>query len=212
MKKRTQRMQAAIDFISRPDAPHEGVSPTEIAEAIKIPRDHMGTLLQRIKTKGVATNVNGKWFPVASPKQLPAPAADGKAAGKRVQGRRQQVIDLVKAKPGLTRAQIAAELEMAGNYIDQLIRDLVKDGTLRATQKRGKAPPGQVFPADASAPDSETPKPKVRLKRPKASLLAAMPLEDFRRFCEAADLELEQGLALGYRLIVKQFISQIKGE
>jgi hypothetical protein len=216
--KRNERMQAAIEFISRPDAPHGGVSPSEIAEAIGIPRENMGTLLNRLKVKGVATNVDGKWLPVASPKQLAAPngKVDGKADGKRVHGRRQQVIDLVKAKPGLTRAQIAAELEMVGNYIDQLIRDLVKDGTLRVTQNRGNgASPSQVFPAGeaAQAQPAKGPK-KPRTHRNgvhKGAPLSAMPLEDFQRFCDAADLHLEQGLALGYRLIIKQFTTQLKG-
>jgi hypothetical protein len=211
MKKRVQgRMQAAVEFISRPDAPHGGVSPTEISEAIGVPRDHMGTLLQRIKSKGVATNVNGKWLPVASPKQLPAPAPNFKAA----KGRRQRVVDLVWAKPGLTRAQIATELKMNPTQAADLIRQLSAEGVLRATRKRGNGPPGQVFPADGTAPaqPAEAPK-KPRTRRNgvhKVAPLSAMPLEDFQRFCDAADLHLEQGLALGYRLIVQQLTGQLK--
>jgi DNA-binding MarR family transcriptional regulator len=212
MKKRVQRMQAAVEFISRPDAPHGGVSPTEIAEAIGIPRGHTGMLLNRLKAKGVATNVDGKWLPVASPEAAAAP--NGKADGKRVL-LRDRILELVKAKPGLTRGQIATELDETPTYVSDTVRKLVEAGALRVTERRGgRGPPAQVFPADGTEPaqPAEAPK-KPRARRNgvhRAAPLSAMPLEDFQRFCDAADLHLEQGLALGYRLIVQQLTGQLK--
>ena len=65
----------------------------------------------------------------APPRRGPAPAGDGgtRAVGAR---RREEVVALVAAKPGLTVAQLAAELSVDRTALYRVIRRLEADGRI----------------------------------------------------------------------------------
>lgn len=63
------------------------------------------------------------------------PGSGKRTRRKRSGGRRDQALAAIKANPGITVSEIAAELKIAPNYVYRLIADLKKD---RKVKKQGK--------------------------------------------------------------------------
>jgi hypothetical protein len=64
-----------------------------------------------------------------------AATATGTAAPGRTNGRREQLLDMVKARPGITVREIGAELGVDPTSLYRIVHRLEKDGAL---QKRGR--------------------------------------------------------------------------
>jgi hypothetical protein len=65
----------------------------------------------------------------------PAPASDGTSTRTRTNGRRDQLLAAVKARPGITVREVGAELGVDPTSLYRIVHRLEQDGAL---QKRGR--------------------------------------------------------------------------
>jgi DNA-binding MarR family transcriptional regulator len=134
--------------------------------------------------------------------------------------RAEQVMGLLRASDaGLTVAELAEKLGISRPHVNTVTAILIRRGRITSKKLPGvnaaiyRISNGEPSVDIADAADAE---PRVKRKYTRRNkremLLATMTMKEFERFCEAAEMQLEQGLALAYRLILKQFTSQFRGE
>jgi len=110
-------------------SPATGATPTPGRRAAARKRSGARSTNSRRATRGAAAG----GAPTAAPRT--ADAATAGAARARGNGRRDQLLDMVKARPGITVREVGSELGVDPTSLYRIVRRLEQDGAL---EKRGR--------------------------------------------------------------------------
>jgi hypothetical protein len=188
---------------------HPGVTAKDIATALGRPRNVVLSELSTLAGAGRLRYGEGKPpRPIFATDGAKASAPAAPATPTRPTSNRDRVVEFVLANPGLTVKEIQKSLPDAGS-IRSAVQALVD---LRRLRYQGKKPQ-LVFVADAPAPEKRPRKNGVKngALRNGAAAEQPMSMAEFERFCAASGIELEQALALAYKLVVRQLVAQSQG-
>jgi hypothetical protein len=110
-----------------------GVSPTSAAAPTPRPRPRAAA--RKRPSAGSTNSSRATRGPGASRARTAAPPVADAAARGRSNGRRDQLLDMVKARPGITVREVGSELGVDPTSLYRIVHRLERDGAL---EKRGR--------------------------------------------------------------------------
>jgi hypothetical protein len=110
-----------------------GVSPTSAAAPTPRPRPRAAA--RKRPSAGSTNSSRATRGPGASRARTAAPPVADAAARGRSNGRRDQLLDMVKARPGITVREVGSELGVDPTSLYRIVHRLEQDGAL---EKRGR--------------------------------------------------------------------------
>jgi biotin operon repressor len=212
------REKEAIAFLAK----HPGLNPAAIhkqfAEQASISFAGAKNIFMAVRKKGFAIKRDGLIYP-KDEAQAELPLSNGHdkpaSAGTRLATglRQSQILELLKTHPeGMSARQLTDAMGVSKQSVHTAIHNLGAQVASERLSGRGHPFGYRLRNGEAPTSATEPTAPIKRRRKKREMLLATMTLREFERFCEAAEMELEQGLALAYRLILKQFTSNFRGE
>ena len=115
-----------------------------------------------------------------------------------------KVIDFVQHNPGVASSVVSYQIKLQPKRVYALLARGVRSGLLVKREKK-------FYPVGTTALSGAAMAIEEPVKRPrKKLLLQTVRLPEFKTLCAGLDLTLEQGLALGYRLILNSLKENVR--